>query len=107
MSRYRRRRDANHAEIADALRRLGWYVLDASTVGPNAIAGFPDLVAVWPHTEPATVVLVEVKRPGHRGDLTTDERLFHALWPGALEVVCDVDDCAAMTDKYAAWRIAA
>ena len=51
--RKRARTDANHAEIREALRRDGWYVLDTSSLG----GGFPDLVAA----KGGSVHLIEVK----------------------------------------------
>lgn len=50
---YRKRVDANHAVIRDALRKLGWFVRDCSAVGN----GFPDLIAV----RGGRVRLIEIK----------------------------------------------
>lgn len=65
--------DANHAEIGDALRAIGCYVVDCSQVG----SGFPDFIVgkggVWR--------LIEVKdgnKPPSKRRLTEDQQIFHA-----------------------------
>jgi hypothetical protein len=64
------KRDANHAEVVDALRASGCGVVDLAAVG----AGVPDLLVcapTWPHT----TSLVEVKdgrKPPSARRLTPD-----------------------------------
>lgn len=76
------RLDANHNEIADAFRRLGFEVFDASRVG----GGFPDLVCY--HRATDRLMLVEVKTP--KGGLKTTQEKFSARFP--VKVVRSVDD---------------
>lgn len=41
MTRYAKKTDANHADIRDGLKALGWEVLDTSGIGQ----GVPDLLS--------------------------------------------------------------
>lgn len=73
MRRYAARTDGNHAEIRQAFRALGAYVLDTSHVG----GGFPDLIVGtrgrW--------LMVEIKdgsKPPSRRKLTADQLVLHA-----------------------------
>lgn len=54
MSRYRRRTDTTHQEIADALRACGWSV-ESVHIGPLC-----DMVA-WKYDDPTSVRLIEAK----------------------------------------------
>lgn len=51
--RRRTRTDRNHAEIADALRAVGWDVTNTAHVG----YGFPDMIA----NKPDRIAFIEVK----------------------------------------------
>lgn len=99
--RYRRtRRDANHADIVDALERVGCSVLDLAAVG----GGCPDLlVGIGGRS-----FLVEVKNSARKGgknnnaDTLTKQREFREAWKGRTAVVDSVDaalrevcECAA------------
>lgn len=67
------KRDANHGEIADALRAIGVYVVECAQVG----RGFPDLVCGWR----GLWYLVEIKRddvPKSASKLTARQQIFHA-----------------------------
>lgn len=67
------RKDANHGEIVDALRKVGVYVVDLA----GAADGIPDLLCGW-H---GSWMLVEVKdgsKPASRRQLTDDQVVFHA-----------------------------
>lgn len=86
------RKDANHDELSDAARRLGWYVVDTYQVA-QYIPGWPD--AVW--AKRGRTVLVEYKTA--RGQLTQDEALFAATWPGEWVVVRSVDDVVRVTEE--------
>jgi hypothetical protein len=83
--------DANHAEIADALRDAGCGVLDMSRMGK----GVPDLLVHAP-TFPACrmPVFLEVKdgsKPPSARKLTSAQEKFHAQWKGWIFVVENVE----------------
>lgn len=78
-----KRTDANQREIANALRKLGWLVIDLSGVG----RGVPDLLAHRPAT--GRTVLIEVKTA--KGKLTPlQEALIASGLP--VRVVRTVDE---------------
>jgi hypothetical protein len=82
-----RKVDANHAEIIDAFRRMGWSVADTSRLGN----GFPDLVVA----KAMRTVLVEVKdgrKPPSARKLTPDEDRFRRGWKGSYAIVESLDD---------------
>lgn len=86
-------RDANHDEIADAFRRLGWDVIDTHQCA-QYVPGFPDLMAI----RGGRVVGIEVKAPG--GRLTVDELTFamaHPEW--APVVVRTVDEVIRLSEE--------
>lgn len=80
------KRDANQAEIVEALRKAGASVHDLADVGK----GFPDLLVGYAGRE----WLMEVKAPD--GELTPDQVDFIQTWHGAVHVVRSVDDALAM-----------
>jgi len=63
--------DANQAEIVQALRSVGAGVCSLADLGH----GVPDLLVCYRRH----LFLIEVKAP--KGELTPDERAWHALWP--------------------------
>lgn len=65
------RTDANQAEIVTALRKSGCQVESLAKLG----RGVPDLLV----SRAGKLKLLEVKTK--RGDLTPDQRRWHALWP--------------------------
>lgn len=74
----RARVDANHADVRDTLRDLGWTVIDCSRFGD----GFSDLIAC----RRGVVLFVEVKdgsKSQSRQRLTQDEQAFRDLIEGA------------------------
>ncbi len=80
---YARRTDANHRQIVDALRDVGWQVIDLHRVGN----GCPDLIC-WHYARQA-LRLVEVK--DGKGELTEgQQRLIDEKWP--ICIVRTVDD---------------
>ena len=79
------RKDANHDEIADAIRLHGWQVYDTFQVA-QYLPGWPDLLAC----REGETVWVEVKTA--RGRLTADERKFQAVHRGRYVVLRSVDD---------------
>lgn len=93
MPSYQRRRDDNHAEIAEALRRCGWYVVDTSNC-PSA-PGMADLTCI----RRGRVMLVEVKaRAGRQRDR---QRILQALWEqvgGEYVVVRDMGDVERVSE---------
>ena len=95
------RKDATHDEIRDALRALGWYVLD-TWQHAQYTPGFPDLVAICPEA----TVFVEVK--ALNGKLTPDESRFRqdVLTAGAkYAVVDDLEQAQFMTRIYWPGRV--
>lgn len=74
--------DANQAEIVEALRQVGATVQHLHHLGQ----GCPDLLVGWRGNN----YLLEIKRPG--GELTEDERAWHAYWNGRAYVVESVDE---------------
>lgn len=89
--RYQCRKDANHDELSQAARRLGWYVVDTYQFAQYH-AGWPD--AVW--AKPGRVVLVEYKVGNET--LNDKEERFRQLWPAEYEIVRDLDDVVRVTN---------
>ena len=102
MPHYRKRVDANQAAIVQAMRALGWYVFDASSVG----RGFPDLIAA----KGGAIVLVEVKdgsKPKSEQALTPAEAKVHRDFAAAgvpVLVTRSVDDWLSTPAQVAAIR---
>ncbi len=86
MYHHRKRRDANHAEIADALRGCGWSLLDTSQLGESA----PDLIIA----RAGVVVAVEIKGP--TGRLKPGQAAWLSSWPGPTCVLRSVDEALAL-----------
>ena len=80
--RRRARVDACHAEIVDALRRIGCGVWSTASFG----RGCPDLV-VWTGTK---YLLLELKAA--KGSLTPDQTQWLQWWNGPVHVVRSVDE---------------
>jgi hypothetical protein len=75
MTRYARKVDANHAEIRDGLRALGWVVHDLSGAG----CGVPDLAIP---VKPGMPFFIEVKdedKPLSAQKLTKAQELWHSF----------------------------
>jgi len=89
------RKDAVHDLLVSAHRQLGWFVAETYQLA-QAIPGFPDALAVHPVS--GVVVLLEFK--GLKGKLTADERQFHVLYPGLIEVERTITDVMANHRKY-------
>lgn len=88
-----RRTDANHADIRDALRGVGAYVVDTSAVGD----GYPDLTVGWR----GRWLLVEVKdgkKSPSKRRLTIDQQILHAE---AMRVGCEVHVVTNETEALA------
>ena len=80
MSRFARKIDKNQPEIVGALRGAGCQVLSLAPLGNGAA----DLLV----RRGMGLHLLEVKGP--TGDLTADQREFHAFWP--VTIVRSIDE---------------
>ena len=85
------RRDANHTDVGDYLRALGWSVLDLASHG----RGVPDYVV----GKPGIACLVEVKSDksiSHRPDraLTPEEQGVRDRWAGPYIIAVSGEDAA-------------
>lgn len=92
MIRRAARRDGNHAEIVNGLRKAGHDVLDLGAVGD----GCPDLLARNRSTD--RLLLMEVKdptKPIRDQRLTEPQVKFHAQWAGSVVVVKSLEDALA------------
>lgn len=94
---YAKRRDRNHAEIRDGLRKRGVDVLDLG----NAGNGVPDLGAI--HAVTLLGIFIEVKdwkKPPSARELTPAEQEFASYFPVVVVTTleealraCGVDQC--------------
>lgn len=85
--------DANHSEIADILRRLGY-----SVTHTHQLKGFVDLVA----GRNGVNYLIEVKdgtKAASKRKLTKLEQKFHHEWQGAVEIIESVADAMAFHER--------
>jgi hypothetical protein len=89
MTRYKLRKDANHAEITRVLEQIGCAVADLSRVGE----GCPDLLV----SRDGEQVLAEIKT--ERGKPTKPQLNFFGRWQGEIRTVRNVDDAI----ELAAW----
>ena len=84
------RRDANHVEVGDFLRALGWSVLDLASAGN----GTPDYVV----GKTGYACLVEVKdgnKVPSKRKLTEKEQKVRDRWDGPYIVALSGEDAAA------------
>lgn len=91
MKRYPRK-DANHADIVNALRKFGWSVLDLAAMG----SGCPDLLI----GRRGKTQLAEIKdgsKPPSARQLTDDQIEFIAGWPDDVLILQSVDDVLAIS----------
>jgi hypothetical protein len=77
------RTDSNHAEISEALRKVGATVHDTHTVG----AGYPDIHVLFR----GQAFMLEIKSDAKKA-LTKSERDFHRDWVGHVHVVCSPEE---------------
>jgi Holliday junction resolvase len=87
---YAKRRDANHRDVGDALRKLGWSVLDIADHGD----GIPDYIV----SRKRFVALVEVKdgtKPPSARKLTPAEQKVKDSWQGPYIIALSVEDAIA------------
>lgn len=85
--RHAKRTDENHADIRDALRKLGHKVYDYSRVG----GGVADLAV---KITPTMSVWLEVKKD-KKESLTDKEVIFKMLWFDVYHVVTNIDEAIA------------
>jgi hypothetical protein len=87
--KYGAKKDANHHEVVDALKKAGAYVLDMSHVG----GGFPDLIIGFC----SKTILMEIKNPktsyGKRG-LNKNQLKWKEQWTGDTYCVVDSPEAA-------------
>lgn len=91
-----RRKDANHNDVQDHLRSLGWSVLDLAIHGVSV-----DTVVGKPHY----AALVEIKdgsKPPSKRELTEDEKRLRDNWDGPYFLVTSCEDAEAQLE--AAYR---
>jgi len=96
------KKDANHNEIADFLRKKGWSVLDLSRVG----SGVPDMAV----GKPGFAALVECKQEktaeAALKALTKDERKVYDEWEGPYVIAIDPEQAdLELTVQMALWRV--
>ena len=90
------RRDNNHVDVREGLRKAGYFVLDLGDVGD----GCPDLLVV---SKSNLVELVEVKMPGEK--LTDDETKFMKRYPGRYLIARSAEDVLSDMAIIDDWRI--
>jgi len=88
------RKDANHDEIADAFRAIGFTWIDTPGVGD----GFPDGLALTPHGH---VLFVEIKVPGQ--DVNRFEFEFAIQHEHEYVVVCSEEDVQSLGSDGINW----
>lgn len=79
--------DGNQAEITEALRKIGATVHSTAAIG----RGFPDLAVGWRGMN-FFLELKDGSKPPSARKLTEDERLWHEMWRGHVEVVYSIED---------------
>jgi len=84
------RRDANHQEVGDFLRKAGWSVLDLADAGD----GVPDY-AVAKHNFAALLEVKDGKKPPSARQLTPKEQAVRDSWQGPYIVALSGEDALA------------
>lgn len=77
----RRRVDHNQKEVTSALRRIGASVAILSMVGK----GVPDLLVGY-HGKNYLIELKDGEKVASKKKLTDDEKDFHAIWKGRIDI---------------------
>jgi len=95
--RYAKRTDANHAEIRDGLRAMGFDVLDLSDVG----GGVPDLcVRAQDHGLPVFLEVKDGKKPPSARELTDAEKKWLQYCGAITHTVTSLEDALeVLNDK--------
>ncbi len=81
------RTDANQTEIVEALRAVGATVAITSMIGD----GFPDIVVGY-RGENYMIEIKDGSKPPSKQQLTPDEKKFHNIWRGKIDIVISVDE---------------
>lgn len=83
-----KRRDRNHAEIRDALRKIpGVSVADTASLGD----GFPDLVVGYMRRN-FTLEVKDEQQPPSKQKLSDEEQDWHDAWRGQVDVVRNLNE---------------
>lgn len=89
------KRDGNHAEIGDGLRKLGYSVLDLADHGD----GVPDFAIGWAPESGCRggAALLEIKKPGPPSSrkLTPKEQAVYDRWDGPFVIAQTLEEAAA------------
>ena len=99
MPRLACKKDANHDELVQAHRQLGWWIEDTWQVA-QYIAGFPDAMGMHPKT--GRVVFLEFKVSHAR--LTKAEQAWHERCPLPVVVERTVEDVLFTHQAYGGLR---
>ena len=91
MRRRAARIDANHVEVVQALRKVGYSVLSLASLGK----GCPDLL-VGGHGVNLLMEVKDGKKPPSARALTDDELTFLENWRGLSVVVTSIDEAIEM-----------
>lgn len=92
--RHRPRVDRNHAEVVDALRKIGATVQSLAALG----GGVPDLL-VSRHGRTVVFEVKDGKLPPSRRALTHDELEWLAEWQGEKHVVLSAEEAVELMLK--------
>jgi len=95
MARLANRKDSNHKQIVDELRRNGWYVTDVSNIPKICDIR---ISAKWNRTP--IDICVEIKdgsKAPSKRKLTSDEKEYIRAYPSHVAIVENVDDVAVIT----------
>lgn len=96
----RLRKDNNHTEIVAVLRKLGWSVVDLSTLGQ----GVPDLV-IGDASHGAHMVEVKNRHTSYgRSGLSKRQVRWRDSWKGIVHIVRTIDDALALTRQLTGGR---
>ena len=95
--RHAKRVDANHAEIRDGLRALGYDVLDLSDVG----GGIPDLCLRHPnHYAPLFLEVKDGNKPPSARVLTESEREWFRYCGAITLMVLSLDEAIEVVSRW-------
>jgi len=94
MPRWACAKDKNHDLICDALRAMGWDVVETWRVA-QLIPGFPDALAC----RDGVAIGIEIKSA--KGKRTRDERNFAQAYDWEIAIVRTVEDCQKLTERRA------
>lgn len=86
-----KRTDANHSEIVAGLRAIGATVRSTADVGH----GFPD-IAVGHQGLNWFFEIKDGGKSASRRRLTAEERAFHQIWRGQVDVINSLDEAIAI-----------